>query len=73
MSAERLTHAHPLIGPRKRGRAAFIPNRATDIRNHLDERSRLNRLPGELIAKSRGAGIFRPAGTAKEGEAGIVS
>lgn len=47
MSAERLTHAHPLIGPRKRGRAAFMPSRATDIRHHLDERSRLNRLSGE--------------------------
>ena len=47
MSAERLTHAHPLIGPRKRGRAAFRASRATDIRHSLDERKRLNRLPGE--------------------------
>ncbi|NEX19512.1 hypothetical protein G3480_04155 [Thiorhodococcus mannitoliphagus] len=48
MSAERLTHAHPLIGPRKRGRAALRASRATDIRDSLDERKRLNRLPGEL-------------------------
>jgi hypothetical protein len=47
MSAERLAHAHPLIGPRKRGRAAFRPSRASDIRHNLDERKRLNRLPGE--------------------------
>jgi hypothetical protein len=30
MRAERLTHAHPLIGPRKLGRAAFRASRATD-------------------------------------------
>ena len=47
MSAERLAHAHPLIGPRKRGRAAFRPSRASDIRHNLDERKRLHRLPGE--------------------------
>ena len=47
MGAERLAHAHPLIGPRKRGRAAYRPSRASDIRNNLDERKRLNRLPGE--------------------------
>jgi len=29
MSAERLAHAHPLIGPRKRGRAAFRPSRTS--------------------------------------------
>jgi hypothetical protein len=47
MSAERLAHAHPLIGPRKRGRASLRPSRASDIRHNLDERKRLHRLPGE--------------------------
>ena len=47
MGAERLAHAHPLIGPRKQGRAVDRRSRASDIRNHLDERKRLNRLPGE--------------------------
>jgi hypothetical protein len=47
MSAERLVHAHRLIGLRKRGRAAFRPSRAIDIRHNLEERKRVHRLPGE--------------------------
>lgn len=47
MSAERLTYAHPLVGPRKKGRAAPRPTRSSDVRRNLDERKRLNRLPEE--------------------------
>ena len=47
MSAERLTHAHPLVGPRKIGLPTFNPRSAKDIRSNLEERKRLCRLPGE--------------------------
>lgn len=47
MSAERLPYAHPLVGQRKQGRSTFRPSRASDVRQSLDERKRLNRLPEE--------------------------
>ena len=47
MSAERLTHAHPLVGPSKIGQPAFSSRSASDIRLNLDERQQRNRLPGE--------------------------
>ena len=47
MSAERLTHAHPLVGPRKIGLPNFNPRSAKDIRSNLKARTRLSRLPGE--------------------------
>lgn len=47
MSVERLTHAHPLVGPSKIGQPAFSSRSASDIRSNLDERQQRNRLPGE--------------------------
>lgn len=47
MSAERLTHAYPLVGPSRIGQPAFSSRSASDIRSNLDERQQRNRLPGE--------------------------
>ena len=47
MSVERLTYAHPLVGPSRIGQAGFNSRSTKDIRSNLEERQHRARLPGE--------------------------